>query len=276
MTISELLPAVTQPKVHPERDSVQIVGSVFAWISALVCLIPLPLVVTVATSQTWQQGFWAGGFTLEWLKAGWTTISPYAFFSLRLAAIVLLLDFLIGLPTTWLIAKYKFRGVKFFAALTNVPIAIPGIAMGLALILTFPMLRSNGVLLVSGHILYTLPYFISAIISPLSNPALIELEAVAATLGANVFQRLIFVVLPKIRTALLAATIMVVTLSLGEFNVAFFLFTPDKKPLPVELYNTYITGRIEVAAAITLCFLCIVIPASILLERFGGAKAGQA
>ena len=51
---------------------------------------------------------------------------------------------------------------------------------------------------------------------------------------------------------------------------------PAMKPLPVELYSAYITGRVEVAAAITLCFLLFVIPATIALERLGGGGLGQA
>jgi putative spermidine/putrescine transport system permease protein len=63
---------------------------------------------------------------------------------------------------------------------------------------------------------------------------------------------------------------------MGEFNVSFFLFTPLEKTLPVELYASYITGRLEVAAANTVWFLLFVIPASVAIERLGGAKVGQA
>lgn len=257
-------------------DPVQSIGRSFAWITALICLIPIPLVFAVATSRVWQQGFWAGGFTLQWLAAGWERISPNALFSIRLAALILVLDILIGLPTSWVLARYHFPGRQFMMSLTMVPVAIPGIAMGLALILSYPYLRGNGVLLIAGHLLYTLPFFIGALTPALSNPELRELEAVAATLGASRLRQLLFVVFPQVRGALLAATIMVVTLSIGEFNVSFFLFTPTNKPLPVELYASYITGRLEFAAAITLCFLLFVIPATIALERLGGGKVGQA
>jgi ABC-type spermidine/putrescine transport system permease subunit II len=59
---------------------------------------------------------------------------------------------------------------------------------------------------------------------------------------------------------------------MGEFNVSFFLFNPQNKPLPVELYSAYITGRIEVAAAINLCFLCFVVPAAIFLKELVGQR----
>ncbi len=257
------------------KDQIRKVGRIFAWASATICIAPLFLVFAVATTEVWQQGPWAGGFTLKWLAEGWTTISPYAFFSIKLASLVLLLNFIIGIPTSWVLSRHKFPGRDFLYSLTNVPIAVPGIAMGLALIITYPYLRRNGYLLVVGHLLYTLPYFISSLTPQLSDTSVRDVEWVAATLGANFPRRVFHVIIPKVKTSLLAATIMVVTLSMGEFNVSFFLFNPQNKPLPVELYSAYITGRIEVAAAITLCFLCFVVPAAILLERLGGAKVGN-
>ncbi len=258
------------------RDPVEQVGRVFAITTALLCLAPLPLLLAVATTRVWQQGFWAEGFTLMWLSAGWETISPFAWFSLRLALLVLLLDILIGFPAAWLLARYRFPGRQLMLALTMIPIAIPGITVALALILAYPTWRAGGLLLVVGHVLYTLPFFIGALTPALGHPRLREREAVAATLGATAARRLLFITIPQIRGALLAAAIMVVTLSLGEFNVSFFLFTPTEKTLPVDLYASYITGRLEVAAANTVWFLLFVIPASIALESLGGAKVGQA
>ena len=46
--------------------------------------------------------------------------------------------------------------------------------------------------------------------------------------------------------------------------------------MPVVLYDGYLTGRLEAAAAATVLFLLIVVPATLVLERLGGAKVGQA
>ncbi|HAX17022.1 MAG TPA: ABC transporter permease [Actinobacteria bacterium] len=261
--------------IKRQKDKVQSVGKFFAWFSAIICIVPLFLVFAVATTQIWQQGPWAGGFTFNWLIQGWNVISPYAWFSIKLAFFILFLNYLIGIPTSWVLARNQFPGRNLLISLTNVPIAVPGIAMGLALIIAYPLLRRSGFLLAAGHLLYTLPFFIGSLTPALSDPGVRDVESVAATLGANLYNRIIHVIFPKVKTSLLAATIMVLTLSLGEFNVSFFLFTPKSKTLPVELYSAYITGRIEVAAAITLCFLFFVVPAAIILERLGGAKVGQ-
>ncbi|MBE9100399.1 ABC transporter permease [Vacuolonema iberomarrocanum] len=258
------------------RDPVERIGQLFAILSALICLIPLPLLLAVATTPVWQQGPWSGGFTLKWLRMGWETVSPHVGFSLRLALVVLFLNIVIGFPTAWVLARTQFFGRQVLMSLTMLPLAIPGIAIALGLILAYPTWKAGGWLLLGGHVLYTLPFWIGTLTPALSQVQLQELEAVGTTLGASRWQSLVCITLPQIRSALLAAAIIVLTLSLGEFNVSFFLFTPIDKTLPVELYAAYITGRLEVAAASTVWFLLFVIPAAISIESLGGAKVGQA
>ena len=256
-------------------DPVLRIGRGFAISAAAICLLPIPLLLAVATTQTWQRGPWAGGFTLRWLAESWSSVGPYAAHSLRLALLTLALDALLGLPAAWAIARGRFIGRGALLALINVPLAVPGIALALALTLAYPTWRAGGWLLLAGHVLYTLPFFVGALVPALAQPELREREALAATLGAGRLRRIGFVTLPAVRPALLAAAIIVVTLSLGEFNVSFFLFAPTAKTLPVDLYAAYITGRLELAAAATVWFLALVVPAAVAIERLGGARVGQ-
>ena len=147
--------------------------------------------------------------------------------------------------------------------------------MALALILTYPGGKAGGVLLTFGHLLYTLPFFIAALSPVLAEPRLLAQEEVARTLGVAFIERLFRVTLPAVKSALLAACLLVFTLSMGEFNVSFFLFTPLDKTLPVDLYDVYITGRLELAAGMTVIFLVFVIPASLLLEHLGTDTVGS-
>lgn len=257
-------------------DPVLTIGKVFAWVSALLCLIPLPLVFAVATSKNWVNGPWTGGITFEWLVDGWERIASNFGYSLRIALLVLVLDLAISLPAAWLLARRRFTGRGLAMAITTMPIAVPGIALAIGLILSYPTMRPSGMLLVGGHVLYTAPFVIATLVPALGNPRIREMELVAVTLGAGPLRRFLTITLPAIRTALLAGVILAFTLSLGEFNVSFFLFTPVEQPLPVELYNSYITNRLEVAAASTIWFLLLVVPAAVVLERFGGAKVSSA
>ncbi|NCT91009.1 ABC transporter permease [Cellulomonas sp. APG4] len=278
-------PAPTSPtrpsarrRRRPEQvplDGVTRVGRAFAIGAAVLTLVPIPLVLLVALSASWREGPFAG-LTTQWLVEAWTRVQGNLGVSVRVAVLVLVLDLLIGFPAAWLIARHRFPGRRLLQAVSTVPIAVPGIAIGLGLILAYPTLRPSGVLMVAGHVLYTLPFLLGALTPALGDPAVRVQESVAATLGAGPVRRLLTVTLPGVRGALLAATLMVLTLSFGEFNVAFFLFTPTQQPLPVVLYDGYLTGRLEAAAAATVLFLACVVPAALALERLGGAKVGQA
>ncbi len=257
-------------------DPIVRIGRICAWSTVVLVLAPLPVLLVVAASANWQRGL-AFGFTDRWLIEAWERAAPFALFSLQLGLVVLAIDFVIGLPAAWLLARRAFLGRQFLTSLTMLPVAVPGIAIGLGLILAYPTLKADGWLLIAGHVLYTLPFVIGSLTPVIGDASLREQEVVAQTLGANALQRLLFVTLPKLQRTLTATAVMVFTLSMGEFNVSFFLFTPAQKPLPVELYSAYITGRLEVAAATTVWFLLFVIPAAILIEQLGGSRLrGQA
>jgi putative spermidine/putrescine transport system permease protein len=252
------------------------IGRLFALGAAILCLLPIPLLIAVSTSANWPLGFWAEGFTWHWIADAWTRMAPKLLFSLQLAAIVLVLDILIGVPAAYALARGQFAWKHILNSLVTLPLGIPGIAIALALLLTYPTAKADGALLIGGQVLYTLPFLVSALTPALAQPKLLELERVASTLGASRINQLLLVTLPAVSSAFIAAVIMVVTLSLGEFNISFFLFTSLNQPLPVELYSAYITGRIEVAAALTLWFIVITLPAAIAIERLGGGRVGQA
>lgn len=247
-------------------------GRIFAVLATLACLAPLPLLLGIATTASWRRGLWSSGITLEWLIDGWGRVAPYAEVSVKIALIVLAADLLIGFPAAWALARLRFPGRRLLLSLIALPIAIPGIALALALILAYPLWKQGGWLLVGGHILYTLPFFIGGIVPLLDDARLLEQEAAAATLGANQIRQFLFVTLPFIRTGLLVNILLIFTLSMGEFNISFFLFTPLQKPMPVELYASYITGRLEVAAATTVWFLMFVLPAAVIIEALGGGR----
>ena len=80
--------------------------------------------------------------------------------------------------------------------------------------------------------------------------------------------------MPNAIPGILAGALMVVTLSLGEFNLTWMLHTPLTKTLPVGLADSYASMRLEVASAYTLVFFIMIIPLLIAMQIF--ANWGQA
>jgi putative spermidine/putrescine transport system permease protein len=69
-------------------------------------------------------------------------------------------------------------------------------------------------------------------------------------------------VLPSIA----AGSLMVFTLSVGEFNLTWMLHTPLTRTLPVGLADSYASMRLEIGSAYTLLFFIIVLPVLWLLQ----------
>jgi putative spermidine/putrescine transport system permease protein len=65
---------------------------------------------------------------------------------------------------------------------------------------------------------------------------------------------------------------MVLTLSIGEFNMTLLLHTPFTQTLPVGLADAYASLRIEVGSAYTVVFFMMIVPLLIALQLAGAKK----
>ena len=77
---------------------------------------------------------------------------------------------------------------------------------------------------------------------------------------------------PNCKNGILAGSLMVVTLSMGEFNMTWLLHTPFTKTLPVGLADAYASLRLEVGSAYTLIFFLMIIPLLLALQAFATSK----
>jgi putative spermidine/putrescine transport system permease protein len=143
------------------------------------------------------------------------------------------------------------------------PVAVPGLATALGLILAYGAvggLRSSWFFILIGHVIFCLPFMLRAVLAVLLAIDLKRLEEAARACGATWAQRFFGVVVPNIRGGILAGSLMVVTLSLGEFNMTLLLHTPFTRTLPVGLADAYTALRTEMASAYTLIFFALIVP----------------
>ena len=102
------------------------------------------------------------------------------------------------------------------------------------------------------------------------------LDESAASLGALAVAALSRRDRAQCRPGILAGSLMVVTLSLGEFNLTWMLHTPLTKTLPVGLADSYASMRLEVASAYTLVFFVMIIPLLVAMQMFAAIAARTA
>jgi putative spermidine/putrescine transport system permease protein len=117
-------------------------------------------------------------------------------------------------------------------------------------------------------VVFTLPFMVRSVMAVFSSIDVATLDESAASLGASPWRRFIDVIVPNAKPGILAGSLMVVTLSLGEFNLTWMLHTPLTKTLPVGLADSYASMRLEVASAYTLIFFIMIIPLLVAMQIF--------
>jgi putative spermidine/putrescine transport system permease protein len=147
----------------------------------------------------------------------------------------------------------------------------------LALLLTyggFSDFRRSWLFILAGHAVFTLPFMVRSVMAVFGAIDLKSLDEGAASLGALPWRRFRDVIVPNAAPGILAGSLMVVTLSLGEFNLTWMLHTPLTKTLPVGLADSYASMRLEVASAYTLVFFVMIIPLLVAMQIFAGYRGG--
>jgi putative spermidine/putrescine transport system permease protein len=238
---------------------------------ALFLIVPVILSVVAGLTVNFFQGV-KSGLTLRWLGEVWSLYSGTVYLSLAVALAALAATVVLGVPAAYVLAKRQNRWTRLMEELLVLPVAVPGLATALALILLyggFREFRTSWLFILVGHVLFTLPFMVRAVLAVLSSIDLVTLEEGAASLGANFAQRFFGMVLPNCRSGILAGALMVMTLSIGEFNMTWMLHTPTTKTLPVGLGDAYASLRLEIGSAYTIVFLLMILPLLLLIQSLG-------
>ncbi len=239
----------------------------------LVCaflIVPVILSIMAGLTVNYLVGI-ESGLTLRWVMEVWNGYRNTIFLSIGISLACLVVTLLIGIPTAYVLARRQNALARAIEELLVMPVAVPGLATALALIVTYGSLsgfRTSWTFILVGHVLFTLPFMVRSVLAVLMAIDLNTLEEGASSLGAGWWRRFRDIVLPNCRAGILAGSLMVVTLSMGEFNMTWLLHTPFTKTLPVGLADAYASLRLEVGSAYTLVFFLMIMPLLLALQAF--------
>ncbi|NCZ83425.1 MAG: ABC transporter permease subunit, partial [Betaproteobacteria bacterium] len=223
---------------------------------------PIGVSVSAGFMENYAIG-WRGGFTLRWLAEVWSAYGSTVMASITIASATVFTTILIAVPCAYALARSKKAWALWFEELITLPVAVPGLASALALILVYGELRwfrQHLAFILVGHVIFTLPFMVRVVAAAFRRRELLAIEEVAATLGASFWQRFSGLLLPAVLPSILSGALMVFTLSIGEFNLTWMLHTPLTRTLPVGLADSYASMRIEIGSAYTFVFLIVVLP----------------
>lgn len=240
-------------------------------------IVPVLMSIVAGLTVNFFQGV-SSGFTLRWVAVVWDLYAQTIFRSLYIALATLAVTLVIGVPTAYVLARRPSLLTRLIEESLVLPVAIPGLATALALILTYGAVRefrTSWLFILVGHVLYTLAFMVRSVLAVLSSFDFRTLEESAASLGAGFWRRFFSVILPNVRSGIVAGSLTVVTLSIGEFNLTWMLHTPTTMTLPVGLADSYASMRLEIGSAYTLVFFVMIIPLLVGLQRYGTERRNK-
>jgi putative spermidine/putrescine transport system permease protein len=231
-------------------------------------VVPVGLSILAGITENFFIGV-KSGLTMRWVSEVWNLYSETIWRSIGIALACLAATLALGVPAAYALARAQSRFTRWIEELLTLPIAVPGLATALALILLYGGwrdFRASWLFILVGHVLFTLPFMVRSVQAVMMAVDLKTLEEAAASLGASFRRRFFSVVLPNVRSGIVAGSLMVLTLSMGEFNLTWMLHTPLTKTLPVGLADSYASMRLEIGSAYTLIFLIMIVPLLVALQ----------
>jgi spermidine/putrescine transport system permease protein len=202
----------------------------------------MPIVVVVLFSFNASSGlsFPIEGLSLRWYENLFSDPTYVAALedSAQVALAAAAITAIVGTMAAFGLTFVPGRRRALLAALFFAPIALPGLFVGLSLLVLFAELEVtlSLVTVTAAHVLFTLPFFILVARAALDrfDPAYLEL---AADLGAAPVERFRRVTLPMVGPILVAGTALTFALSFDEFIITSFVIGPSNT-VPLVVWSS--------------------------------------
>jgi spermidine/putrescine transport system permease protein len=224
--------------------------------------LPIAVLILYSFNREGVGGFPPRHFTLDWYRQllADTAIWDSVLNSLLVALAAVVLALALGLLAALALDRAEFPGKSVFRRLVLLPLILPGIITGLSLLMfaVFAGLQLSLLTVFLGHGTALISVATTELFAGLQKMDRAQEEA-SLDLGATPFQTFWRVTLPNLRLSLIAAGLLIFTLSMDEIAVSFFLIGRDNT-LPLEIWARLRRGITpEINAVSTLIFFISVL-----------------
>ncbi|WP_299303846.1 ABC transporter permease [uncultured Brachybacterium sp.] len=197
--------------------------------------------------------------------------------SLQTSAASAALCVLCGVPMSLLLARSEFRGLSLLRSLVLIPLVLPPVVGGIALLYTFGrqgllgghlevlglQIAFSTTAVVLAQTFVALPFLVISLEGALRTAGT-RYEAAAASLGARPSRVLLRVTLPLVMPALLSGTVLSFARALGEFGATITFagsLQGTTRTLPLEIY---LQRESDPEAAVALSFVLMIVAVAVI------------
>lgn len=218
-----------------------------------------------------------------WAALGSEKIRYALQLSLLSSSMTTLLSLWVAVPTGYLLSRYDFPGKGLLDAILDIPIVLPPLVVGLALLILFQTPPGRWFESHVMRVTFAVPSVILAQFAVACAFAVRAMrvtfdqidprrEQVALTLGCSHRQAFWLVVLPEARAGLVTAATLAWARALGEFGpILVFSGTTRMRTevLPTTVFLELSIGNLEAAVAVSLVMVLAAVVVLILMRRYG-------
>lgn len=243
-------------KMLTHQRRTQIFFVLYGILGYLFLYVPVALLVFFSFNKSPAGSLPFTGFTLRWyqdLFADFLVIDAF-WTSLKVALVSSFLATVIGTAAAFPMARVAFRFKDTVRIIFTLPMMVPGLLIGIALLIFFSSWLNLGLSLntvIVGHVVFTAPFVVLVVTARLLDFDY-RLEWAAFDLGATPLNTFRHVTFPLIFPGVLAGALFAFTLSLDEFIITFFTIGPEST-LPMYIFSQVkfgITPKINALATI--------------------------
>jgi spermidine/putrescine transport system permease protein len=188
--------------------------------------------------------------------------------SLTVATCTTLLATVLGTLAAFALGRDQFRGKRSTQALLMLPVVIPEIVLGAALVTFFGVARMRLSLttVVIAHVVFSISYVAIVVRARLAglDPAL---EEAARDLGAGSFDTFRRVTLPLLFPGIVASALLVFTLSIDDYVITSFVAGVGATTLPLHIYSMLKVGVTPEINAVSTLLLAVTIVLIVAAQR---------
>lgn len=174
---------------------------------------------------------------------------------------------------SWIIVRTKIRGRGLIDLLAFLPMTIPGLVLGFAIIVIYlrlpiPVYGTLWIMFIA-YFTRFMPYGLRYASTSMFQIAG-ELEESALVSGATWWHMFRRVILPLLTPGLVAGWIYIVTISIRELSSSLLLYTPGNEVLSIVIWNMWEDGRFPAIAALGVVMVTLLVVVIVAARRISG------
>ena len=247
------------------------------FMAAIFIFLYFPIVALVAFSFndskiniTWQ------GFTFKYYLLAFNNASLHEAFinSMIIAFWSTVISTALGTTLGLALHRYRFPAKELFDGWVHLPIVIPEISLGVAMLAFFALVKMplSLVTVTVSHIAFTIP-FVAVVVRSRMAGFDQALEEASRDLGANEWQTFWQVTFPYMVPGVVAGALLAVTLSLDDFVITFFTSGPGSTTFPVKIYSMLrfsVTPEVNAASTVLIVLTLALTVAAMWIQSRSG------